>query len=107
MLKKVVIWASVLIVLVVVALNSGMIAEQAIDWVKDHPKDPNAPDVLYKAGRWCDMIGDTKRSFELYTLLYQDYPERADLCAPGLYYLAEDFANSSYILAVKKQAIPY
>lgn len=107
MLKKVVIWAIVLIVLFVLVLNSGMIAEQAIGWVQDHPKDPDAPEVLYKTGRWCDIIGDTKRSFELYSLLYQDYPERSDLCAPALYHLAEDMVNSSYIVGVKKQALPW
>jgi hypothetical protein len=40
-------------------------------------------------------------------MLYQQYPERGDLCAPALYYTAKDKANGSYIVGIKRQALDY
>lgn len=106
-MKKLIYAAIVFIVLFIIALNAGMVADQAVAWVNQHPKDSGAPDVLYKAARWCDLMGSNDKAVEIYWMLYQQYPERADLCAPGLYYAASIKANSSYIVALRQQANQY
>jgi hypothetical protein len=105
--KKMIIGAIVLIVLFVLVLNSSILADQAVQWAKNNPKDPQAADVLYKAGRWCDILGNDDKAVEIYWYLYQTYPERADLCAPALYYCAYIKDNGSNIPALRKQAQPY
>jgi hypothetical protein len=107
MVKNLVIFAVILIVVFILVLNSGMVADQVVGWVKDHPKDPNAADVLYRTARWCDIMGNNDKAAELYWMLYQQYPERAELCAPALYYTAYDKANGTYIVGIKKQALTY
>lgn len=107
MMKKLIYVAVAFIALFIIALNAGMMADQAVAWVNAHPKDPNAPDVLYKAGRWCDLMGSNDKAVEIYWMLYQQYPERGDLCAPALYYAAYIKGNSSYIAALRQQANQY
>jgi|SRR5581483_2849677 len=99
--------AGVLIVIFIIVLNTGLVADQSLAWVKNNAKDPAAPDVLFKTARWCDILGSDDKAIEIYWKLYQDYPERADLCAPALYYIAYLKANGTYIVGVKKQALPY
>ena len=94
-MKKLVIAAILVIAVFFVALNTSMIADQATAWVKEHPKDPNAPVVLYRAARWCDIMGDNKKAIETYWSLYQQYPESSELCAAALYYSAQIQANAT------------
>lgn len=107
MLKKLIIGAIIVIILVIIGLNSGIVADQAVSWVQAHPKDPSAPDVLYRTGRWCDIMGNDKRAAVIYLQLYQQYPERGDLCAPALYYTAADKVNNTYIVGIKKESLQY
>jgi hypothetical protein len=106
-MKKILVVAVLLIALVVVVLNTSLVSNEAMDWVAANPKDPNAPEVLYRVGRWCDVMGSDERAKSLYLQLVQQYPKRGDLCAPALYYVASDLANGSYIVALRKQAQPY
>jgi hypothetical protein len=106
-LKKPVVIALIVIAFFVIALNSAMIADQAISWVKENPKDVDAPIVLYRAARWCDIMGDNKKATAIYLQLYQQYPEKGDLCAPALYYVADIMANDSNITVLRQQSVPY
>ncbi len=99
--------AIALIVLFILVLNSSILADQAVNWVNANPKDPDAPLTLYRAGRYCNVMGDENRALEIYAQLYAQYPERAELCAPAMFYSGEMKANGSNILAYRKQAIPY
>jgi len=106
-MKKLLLVVVFLIAGVVVILNTSMVGDQASAWAEANPKDPNAPEVLYRAGRWCDVMGNDEKAKALYMQLVEEYPKRGDLCAPALYYVASDLANGSYIVALRKQAIPY
>ena len=106
-MKKLIVAAVVLIVIAVLLLNPSIEANWALSWVSANAKDPQAPEVLYRAARWCDLLGDSGMANNLYTQLHEQYPERADLCAPALYYLAYDMANGSYVVGLKKGALPY
>jgi len=106
-MKKLVIGALVLIGLFVLVLNTGLVADQALDWVKANPKDPQAPVVLYRTARWCDVMGSDERANAVYLQLYQQYPEKGELCAPALFYVAQNISNASYNVGVRKQALPY
>ncbi len=94
-MKKLVIAILVLIVLFFLALNTSMMADQALKWVKENPKDPHAPKVLYDAARWCDILGDNKKALEVYWDLYQQYPENSALSAAALYYSAQIEVDTS------------
>jgi hypothetical protein len=105
---KKLIWIVIcLIIIFAIALNSSMIAEQGRAWVQAHPKDPNASEVLYRTARWCDLMGDDDKAIQVYWQLYQEYPERGDLCAPALYHCAYIKANGSSILGIRKEALQY
>jgi hypothetical protein len=106
-MKSLVIGVGILILVFIVVLNTSFVADQAVSWVAANPKDPSAPDVLYDMGRWCDLMGNDDKARELYLQLYKQYPERADLCAAALYHVAYNFANGTYIVVIKKQALPY
>lgn len=106
-MKHLLIAVVLLVTGLVLVLNTSIVAERALAWVGDHPKDPDAPEVLYQVGRWCDIMGSNERAKTLYLKLVQQYPKRGDLCAPALYYTASDIADGSYIVALRKQAIPY
>ncbi len=99
--------AGLLILIFIVVLNTSMVADQFTSWVAANPKDPSAPDVLYDTARWCDLLGSDDKASAVYLQLYQQYPERADLCAPALYHVASNLANGTYIVGIKKQALPY
>ena len=105
-LKKVVITAIACIILLILLLNSSILADQAVAWVTKNPKDPEAALVLFRAGRWCDTMGDNDRAQVIYWQLDEQYPERADLVAPALFYSADILANGSNILGLRKQANP-
>ena len=103
-MKKIIAVVVLLIVALFIGLNTGLISDQAEGWVKNNPKDSHAPDVLYKAARWCDLMGDNDRAVSVYMDLYQTYPQRGDLCAPALYHVADiqvEVTNS------KARAKPY
>jgi hypothetical protein len=106
-MKKLMIGAGLLILVFIVVLNTSMVADQAVSWVAANPKDPSAPDVLYRTARWCDLLGSDDKAAVVYLQLYQQYPDRADLCAPALYHVAYNLAEGTYIVGIKKQAIPY
>ena len=106
-MKKIFLIAGALILVFVLVLNTSLVADEALAWVAANPKDSSAPDVLYDMGRWCDLMGNTDKAREIYLQLYKQYPERADLCAPALYHVAYNFANGTYIVVIKKQALPY
>ena len=106
-MKKLIWGAVALIVLFILALNSSILADQALAWVKANPKDPDAPAMLYRAGRWCDLMGNDEKAIQIYQQLVDQYPEKGELCAPALYYAASLKANGSNILALRKQALPY
>lgn len=107
MVRNLIIAVVVLVVVFVVVLNTGMVADQVVGWVNSNPKEPNAPDVLYDTARWCDIMGSDDKAAQLYWMLYQQYPQRADIVAPALYYTAYDKANGTYIVGIKKQALTY
>ena len=106
-MKKLIYWVIALMVLFILALNSSILANQAVAWVKENPKDPDAPIVLFRAGRWCDLLGDNSRALEIYWELYQEYPEKADLCAEALFNSAQIKNNASNVVGLRKQALPY
>ena len=106
-MKKLIWGAIALIVLFILALNSSILADQALAWVKANPKDPDAAVVLFRAGRWCDLMGNDEKAIQIYQQLYDQYPEKGELCAPALYYAASIRANGSNILALRKQALPF
>ena len=106
-MKKLIVGAGILILAFILVMNTSLVADQALSWVAANPKDSSAPDVLYRTARWCDLLGSDDRAGAIYLQLYQQYPERGDLCAPGLYHLAYNLANGSYIVGVKRQALPY
>jgi TolA-binding protein len=102
--KALIISAVVLIVLFFTALNSSMIADQALAWVKEHPKDPSAPEVLYRAARWCDLLGDNNKARAVYWDIYEQYPEKGEYCAPALYYIAQIISDTT---SARRQANTY
>ncbi len=106
-MKKIIYGALALIAIFILVLNSSILADQAVNWVKDNPKDPDAPLVLYRAGRWCNIMGDGDTAIAIYQKLYDQYPEKSDLCAPAMYYSGEIKSDASNIVALRKQAIPY
>lgn len=106
-MKKLMIVAVLLIAVAVVLLNPSMVASQATAWVNAHPKDPDAALILYRTGRWCDFMGGSDTARGVYLQLTQQYPKQGDLCAPALYYIASDMADGTYIVGLKKQALPY
>ena len=87
-----------------VFLNAKMLAEQAEQWVKNNPKDPHAPEVLYYAARYCDILGDNAKAQSVYWEVYQQYPENSALCAASLYYEADNKVETS--AATRNYAIP-
>jgi hypothetical protein len=93
--KKLIIGIILTIVIFFVGLNSAMLANQVQAWAKEHPKDPDAPVMLFKAARWCDILGDNKKALEIYWQIYLQYPERKELCVSGLYYSAQIQATAS------------
>lgn len=103
-MKKLIVAAILVIALFFVALNTSMLAEQATAWVKEHPKDPNAPVLLFRAARWCDILGDNNKAQEVYMSIYKQYPERSDLCPAALYYCAQIQADAT---SARKQANTY
>ena len=106
-MQKLIAAAVVLIVTAVLLLNPSIEAGWALSWVTANAKDPQAPEVLYRAARWCDLLGDSDTANSLYIKLHDQYPQRGDLCAPALYYLAYGMANSTYVVGLKKGALPY
>ena len=106
-MKKMIVAIVFLIVIALLLLNPSIEASWASSWVAANAKDPQAPEVLYHAARWCDLLGDGAMADNLYIKLHDQYPDRADLCAPALYYLAYGIANGSYVLGLKKGALPY
>jgi hypothetical protein len=105
--KKLIYSILALLVVFILVLNSSILADQAVDWVKENPKDPDAPVVLFRAARWCNILGDENKALAIYWQIYQEYPEKSELCAPAMYYSAEIKANGSNIVAFRKQALPY
>jgi hypothetical protein len=93
--------------ILVVALNPHLASDQVINWAKQNPKDPSAPEYLYDAGRVCQFLTDTDTATEVYNFLYQTYPDQSAFCAPAMYYCGEMKVDSSYIKVFKMQAIPY
>ncbi len=90
--------------LFVTALNTGMISDQANQWIQKNPKDPNAPQVLYDVARYCDILGDNNRAQSLYDEFYHLYPENSSLCAAALYYEADNKVETSAV--TKAYAVP-
>lgn len=106
-IKKVA-WIAVgLIALVIFVLSSSIVADQAEKWVAANPKDPEAPKVLYKAARWCDLMGDNDRAVASYWRLYEQYPGESKLVVEGLYYCAVIKSEGQNILVLRQQANPY
>lgn len=106
-MKKLMYGALAVIVFFILVMNSSILADQAVDWVKDHPKDPDAPLVLFRAGRWCNLLGDGEKAIEIYQELYQEFPEKSEFCAPAMYYCGEIKSDESNIVALRKQALPF
>ena len=103
-MKKLIFFMALLVALFFVGLQSSMIADKTLDWVKQNPQSPYAAEALYRAARWCDFLSDDDKAVGMYLELYQRYPERADLCAPGLYHLADIIVSSG---VAKLRAKPY
>jgi len=93
--KKVFFFLILLATVFFVAMNSSMVADQALEWVKENPKHEYAPAAIYRAARWCDLLGDNNKAMTTYWELYQRYPERGDLCAPALYHMAQIVLDTS------------
>ena len=93
--------------ILVLALNPHLAADQIMDWVKQNPKYPSAPDLLYDTGRMCQFLTDGDTAIAVYNDLYQSYPDNAALCAPALYYCGQIKADSGYIKVFRMQALPY
>jgi hypothetical protein len=93
--KKLIVAIILVIIVFFIGLNTSMIANQAQAWVKEHPKDPEAPNILFKSARWCDILGDNNKAKEVYWQIYEQYKERKDLCVASLYYCAEIQATAS------------
>jgi hypothetical protein len=103
-MKKLVVIGVILIAIFIFVLNATMIANQAEKWVKENPKDPDAPKVLFYAARYCDILGDNAKAQSVYWEIYQLYPEKSTLCAEALYYEAENKVETA--AATRSYAIP-
>ena len=106
-MKKLIYWALALIGIFILVLNSSILANQAVSWAESNPKDPDAPLVMYRAGRWCNLLGDGDTALTIYQKLYDRYPEKSELCAPAMYYSGEIKSEASNVVALRKQAIPF
>ena len=106
-MKKPILIAAAVIALFILLLSSSVVSDQGEKWALANPKDPHAPEVLYRAARWCDIMGDDDKAVEIYWKLYETYPQNGDLVAPALYYSAKIKANSGTIVALRKQANSY
>ncbi len=95
------------IALFVFVLSSSLIADQAEKWAAANPKDPEAPLVLYRAGRWCDIMGANDKAIEIYWKLYQTYPGSGELVAPALYYCAVVKSEDQMVTVLRQQANQY
>lgn len=93
--------------LLVLALNPHLVADQVMDWAKQNVKDPSVPDILFDTGRACQFLQDGDTAIVMYNYLYQTYPDKADLCAPAMYYCGQIKADSGYIKVFRMQALPY
>lgn len=103
-MKKLVIGGICLIFFFMIALNTTMLAEQAEQWVKNNPKDPHAPQVLFDAARWCDILGDNHKAQTVYDEIFRLYPENSAISAAALFYEAQNKVQTS--AATKSYAIP-
>ncbi len=92
--------------ILVLALNPHLAADQVVNWVKQNPKDASAPDLLYDTGRICQFLQDGDTAIEVYNDLYQQYPDKGELCAAALYYCGEIEAAAD-IKVYRLQAVPY
>ena len=106
-MKKLIGGIIVVVVLFVLVLNPTFIANQTIEWVKANPKNEDAPKILFYVGRGCDLTGNGEKAVTLFWFLYQQYPEKGELCAPALYYCGRIKAEGSYVKAYRMQAIQY
>jgi tetratricopeptide (TPR) repeat protein len=103
-MKKLLIGGCCVILLFLLALNTGLMGDQVEQWVKANPKDPHAPKVLFYAARYCDILGDNPRAQKLYQEIYEQYPENSSLCAEALFDEAANKVSTS--AATKAYAVP-
>jgi hypothetical protein len=93
--------------LLVVALNPHLAADQIVNWVKQNPTYPSAPELLFDTGRVCQFLTDGDAAIVVYNDLYQQYPDKSEFCAPAMYHCGEIKADSGYIKVFRMQALPY
>jgi hypothetical protein len=96
-----------LVALVIFILSSSFVADQAEKWVAANPKDPAAAKVLFRAARWCDLMGDNDRAVITYWKLYEQYPGETKLVAEALYQCAVIKSEGQNILVLRQQANQY
>lgn len=92
--------------ILVLVLDPHLAADQVVSWVKQNPKYPSAPDLLYDTGRMCQFLQDGDTAIAVYNDLYQQYPDKGELCAAALYYCGE-IESGADIKAYRLQAVPY
>src|SRR5579862_3242791 len=95
---KILIFIAVLVGgILVVALNPYLVANQVLSWAKQNPANVNAPEYIYDMGRFCETLTDGDTAIQMFTYLYQTYPDNTALCAPAMYYCGKIKADSSYL----------
>src|SRR6202789_3690521 len=83
--------------LLVVGLNPHLAADPIMNWVKQNPKYPSAPELLFDTGRVCQFLTDGDTAIVVYNDLYQQYPTEDAFCAEAMYHCGEIKADSGYI----------
>jgi hypothetical protein len=91
----------------VLALNPYLIANQIVDWAQQNPKADNVAEILFNTGRTCQFLTDGDTAIAVYNDLYTQFPDREDLCAPAMYYCGQIKMDSSYVKAIRVQALPF
>lgn len=84
-LKALIIPILILTGVLVVALNTGFLADKALEWASKNPDRPEAPQLVYRVARWCDLTGDDQNAVRLYLQIYERFPERRELAAESIY----------------------
>jgi hypothetical protein len=93
--------------IIVVVINPSLVADQVLNWAKQNPQNQYTPEVLFDTARACQLLTDGDTAIKLYNYLYQQYPEKADLCAPAMYYCGEIKEEAGYIKVIRMEAVPY
>lgn len=106
-MKGLAIFGALMAVLVVIVISPSVVAHPVLSWAKQNPQVESAPEILFDTARFCQLVTDGDTAIELYSYLYQQYPNNAALCAPAMYYCGEIKREAGYIKVIRMEALPY